>query len=105
MVVTRQADYKAEGAFVFETIEKAIQWATDQGEETLYIIGGGEIYRQTMSLADVIYLTRVHHRFEADTFFPEIDHLNWKEEVLRTYQADDRNAHNMTFYKYLRKKK
>jgi len=71
LIITRQKDYKVpENCFVFDTIENAIDFSKNQD---IWIIGGGgEIYKQSMEIADRIELTRVHSEFEADTFFPEI---------------------------------
>ena len=76
VVVTRQKDYKAEGATVFQTIEEAIEFCktkTDDYGEEIFIIGGGEIYKQTISLVDTIYITRIHREIEGDAFYPEFD--------------------------------
>jgi dihydrofolate reductase len=104
LVVTTQKNYRAPGALVFDSIAAAIEHAKKAGEEELFVIGGGEIYRQTMHLAHQLYLTKVHHTFTADTFFPEIDKETWLLETEVPYQADDRNPYAMSFCTYSRKK-
>ena len=78
LVVTHNTSFKEEGIEVFYSITDAIQYAKDKGEKELFIIGGGEIYKQTIDLADKLYITRVETSPEADTYFPEIDANKWK---------------------------
>ncbi|PKG43908.1 dihydrofolate reductase, partial [Psychroflexus sp. MES1-P1E] len=75
VVITRQENYKNETIEVVHSLEEAIQFSST--EEEIFIIGGGEIYKQALPFADKIELTRVHGEFEADTFFPEIDEKKW----------------------------
>ncbi|MFN8286052.1 MAG: dihydrofolate reductase [Chitinophagales bacterium] len=98
IIVTRQKHFKAEGCQVVSTIEEAIQFAEDSGEEELMIIGGGEIYKQVFDRTNRIYLTTVKHRFEdADTFFPEIKNEEWKELSAEEHAADDKHAYAYEF--------
>ncbi len=76
IVVTRNPNYIAQGAETCSSIEKALSIVKD--DQQPFIIGGGEIYRQSMALADRIELTRVHKKFNADTFFPNIPESKWK---------------------------
>ncbi|WP_212590549.1 dihydrofolate reductase [Williamwhitmania taraxaci] len=76
IVITRNRELSLPGADVVDSFEAAK--AAAQGDE-LFIIGGGEIYRETLPLANRIYLTRVWADYKADTFFPEIDMNIWKE--------------------------
>ena len=70
IVLTNKKDYQPEGAIVVHTIEDALNLVKDDTQP--FIIGGGEIYRLFMPYCDRIELTRVHHNFEADVFFPKI---------------------------------
>lgn len=99
IVVTRQKDYSAPGALVVESIDAAIELAKGRGEDQLFIIGGGEIYAQCMGIADEILFTRVHHSFDADTFFPEIG-SEWKEVWSAHHAADEKHAYSFTFIQY-----
>lgn len=85
IVITRNRELTLPGADVVESIDVAK--AVAKGEE-LFIIGGGEIYRQTIALADRIYLTRVWADYKADTFFPEIDMSIWKEVSREDFPAE-----------------
>ncbi|WP_323788441.1 dihydrofolate reductase [Psychroserpens sp.] len=103
IVITRQKDYKApDGVIIVNNLEDAIDAAKNDNQP--FIIGGGEIYKQSMDLAYKIELTRVHSNFEnADTYFPEIDASQWKEINRKTHDADDKHAHAFSFITYLKK--
>jgi dihydrofolate reductase len=103
IVITRQNGYKApDGVIVVNNLDDALDAA--RNDKQPFIIGGGEIYKQSMSLADKIELTRVHADFEnADTYFPEIDLMQWKEVNRVTHDADNNHAHAFSFITYLRK--
>lgn len=85
IVITRNRELSLLGADVVESVDAAK--AIAKGEE-LFIIGGGEVYRQTIALADRIYLTRVWADYKADTFFPEIDMSIWKEISREDFPAE-----------------
>ncbi len=85
IVISRNRELTLPGADVVESIDVAK--AVAKGEE-LFIIGGGEVYRQTIALADRIYLTRVWADYKADTFFPEIDMSIWKEVSREDFPAE-----------------
>lgn len=94
IVITRQAITFA-GAEVVNSLEKAMELCADDGE--VFIVGGAEIYRQAMAIADKIYLTIVHHVFEADTFFPEIDYKAWRETEIEDHGIDEKHAYAYSF--------
>lgn len=87
-----------EGVEIFPSMEAAIKAASDQGthsgetsSEEVFIIGGGEIYRQAIPFADRIYLTLVHTNItDADTFFPSIDYTEWHEISRETYPRGEK---------------
>src|SRR5882757_2752929 len=76
IIITRQ-DITIEGCEVVKSIEDAL--ALCANEDEVFIVGGAEIYKLAMSKTDRIYLTIIHHSFDADTLFPEIDYMEWKE--------------------------
>jgi len=102
-IVTRNRDYSADGITTFLSIKSAIRAAEQKGLETVFILGGGEIYRQSMDLADKLIITEVHENFEGDTFFPEIDQSIWKEVSREEHKADEKNKYDFAFVEYLRK--
>ena len=102
VVISRQNNYKVpEDVFVVNSLEEAIDLA--RNDDQPFIIGGGEIYKQAMSLASKIELTRVHENFEADTFFPKIDTTIWKETSNTFHKKDDNHKHAFSFLTYLKK--
>ncbi|HYG15558.1 MAG TPA: dihydrofolate reductase [Bacteroidia bacterium] len=103
IVITTKKDYHPEGTVVFNTIEEGIEYARSQGETELFIIGGGEIFKQTLHLADRIYLTRIYHTFDATVFFPELSMDEWKLVKEEKRHKDDRHAYDFTFFVYERK--
>jgi dihydrofolate reductase len=102
VVVTRQNDYVAEGCTVVATIEAGIELAKQAGETELFVIGGGEIYKHAIHLADRVYLTRIYHSFDATVHFPAMDEAEWKVVFEDKRQADERHAYDYTFYTYER---
>lgn len=103
IVITRQNGYQApEGVIIVNNLDDALDAA--RSDKQPFIIGGGEIYKQSMAFADKLELTRVHSNFEnADTYFPEIDDTVWKEVNRVTHDADNKHAHAFSFITYLRK--
>jgi len=102
IVISRQKEYRPEGCVVVESIEKAI--AICPKNESLFIIGGGEIYKQSIHIADQLDITRVHHSFDADVYFPEIDAEIWEITSEIFNPKDERHLYDYTFQTYVRKK-
>ena len=101
VMITRQKDYKApEGVIVVNSLEKAIQ--ASKSDSSPYIIGGGEIYKQALAIADRVELTRVHAHFEGDTFFPNLDLSQWKESNNKFIHKDENHAFDFSFITYKR---
>lgn len=103
IVITRQNGYKApEGVIIVNNLDDAIDAA--RHDKQPFIIGGGEIYKQSMTLADKIELTRVHSNFEnADTYFPEIDTMQWTEINRVSHDADENHEYAFSFITYVKK--
>ncbi len=100
VIITRNTDYQAEGCIVVNSLEEALIKAA--AEDNVYILGGAEIYRQAIEIADVLDLTILHHSFEADAFFPKIDTSIWKETKREDFIADEKNAYDYSFVTYKR---
>jgi dihydrofolate reductase len=103
IVVSRKDGNNIVGAVFVKDIDSGIELARKSGEEELFIIGGGEIYRQTMNTADKMYITWVHKSFEGDTFFPEVDEAVWKVKSSEFRKADNANEFDMTYVEYAKK--
>jgi dihydrofolate reductase len=91
VVITRQKDFDPDGAHVFSTIGDALEFCSEQTDsgawpEEVFIIGGGDIYRQMLDSTDRIYLTEIQKEFEGDTKFPEFSADDF-EEVARTHRT------------------
>lgn len=101
IIITRNTDYKVQGCIVVHDLSDAIKAAGE--DENPYILGGAEIYKQAMPLADVLDLTLVHESFDADAFFPEIDMSVWKEVNRADHLADEKNKYDYSFVQYKKK--
>ena len=86
IVITRNENIEMEGVEFFNSLEEAFKHV--EAEEEVFVIGGGEIYKQTLPLASKLYFTFVDKDFEADTFFPEVD-SSWKEVSSEKRGCDD----------------
>lgn len=104
ILITRNKNYKAEGCVVVNSLKKALKVAL-KSDENPFILGGAEIYKQAMPFADKLDITFVHHQFEADVFFPEIDKTIWKETSRENFKTDENNKYDYSFVTYIRKKK
>lgn len=102
VVITKQLDYQVpEGVILVHSLEDAIVAAKKDNQP--FIIGGGEIYKQALPIADRIELTRVHESYKADTFFPKIDTSIWKETAHSFHKKDTQNSFDYSFITYVRK--
>jgi dihydrofolate reductase len=98
IVITRQKDWKAEGTTIVNSLEEAIKAAVAADYKEAFIIGGGEIFKDSMhSIADKIYLTRVDAILEGDAFFPELDTQQWKMVSEDSRAADAKHAFSYHF--------
>jgi dihydrofolate reductase len=102
MIISRNADYKMEGAITFTNIQDAIKHAKSNGEEELMVIGGGEIYRQALDQANTIYLTRIHTEIIGDVYFPALDREHWELKEEKYHPKDEKHAFDFTFEKWER---
>jgi dihydrofolate reductase len=103
IVITRNKDYKAEGCLVFNSLQEAFKLAEEHKQEEVFILGGAEIYRQSMDIADKIYLTEIKEKFDGDAFFPEIDYSKWIEIKREEHEPDEKNPHPYAFVELIRK--
>lgn len=101
VIITRQKNYNPENCIVVNSLEKAIEICPK--DEDIFVIGGGEIYQQSIAIADKIELTRVHSTFEADTFFPEIDTTIWELVQEEFHPKDEKHLFDFSFQTYLKK--
>ncbi len=98
IVITRQLGFKAEGCIVVNSVVAALDIAKNNGDTEPFIIGGGQIYKIALeqNLVDRIYLTKIHHTFDGDTFFPELN-SEWKEINREDCFSDEKNKYDYSF--------
>jgi dihydrofolate reductase len=101
IVISRQENYNPEGCIVVKNIETAL--AACPENEISFIIGGGEIYNLALPYTDKIELTRVHHSFEADAYFPEIDLDKWILTESEFHKKDDKHNYDYSYLTYILK--
>jgi dihydrofolate reductase len=99
LVVTRNPAYEAPGAVVIGSVEEGLRIAEEAGEKEVFIIGGGEIFREALMNHPVqrLYLTLVHADIAGDTHFPLVDPSDWTELSRVHHPADERHAHAFSF--------
>lgn len=95
IVVSRNPAWHAPGCESAASLTDALVLAA--GVREIMLIGGGELYSEALPRAQRIYLTRVHARFEADTFFPALDPAEWRETAREDHASDERNSFAYSF--------
>jgi len=100
IVITRQTDYSADGATVVPTLDAALKLAKGNNEQEAFVIGGGEIYRMALGMADRIYLTEIDQDFDGQVTFPEFDKKAWKETSKIHHPTDERHKFTFDFVQY-----
>jgi dihydrofolate reductase len=95
IVISRNKGLNLDGAKVVHSLDGAVMTAAQDDE--LFVIGGGEIYREAMARADRLYLTRVHKEVEGDATFPEIDESEWQMASEEAHLADEKHDAPFTF--------
>jgi dihydrofolate reductase len=101
VIITRNKDYKAEGCIIVDSIEAALEVA--KFDESPFIIGGAQIYKEAINLVEQLDITEVHHQFEADVYFPAIDPTIWKEIKRESFEPNDKNNYSYSFVSYIKK--
>ncbi|PQJ71840.1 dihydrofolate reductase [Polaribacter butkevichii] len=103
IIITRNKNYFKEGCLIAHSLEEAI--ALVENDDAIYIIGGAQIYKEAIKkdLVDQLDITKVHHHFEADVFFPEIDLNIWKETNREDFKADEKNKFDYSFLSFQKK--
>ncbi|SCX82297.1 dihydrofolate reductase [Nitrosospira sp. Nl5] len=95
IIVTRRPDYEVEGAIVVGSIPEALdvcyKKTTDMETES-FVIGGTEIFRQTLPLCNRLYLTEIQRDFDGDVLFPEFNYDEWRETSREKYRLDEDNG-------------
>ena len=100
-VVITRGDSEFEGCLVAHSIEEAVKMFSP--DEEVFIIGGAQIYKQALPLADKLYLTVVHRNYEGDTSFPEIDYSEWREVAREEFERGEEYDGAFTFIDLIRR--
>ena len=95
IIITRDTNYLVDNCEIVNSLEEALMLCNND----CFIIGGGEIYKQSIDIADKIYLTLVQEDFEGDTYFPEIG-KEWTKVSREDFEPDEKNAHKYSFINY-----
>ena len=104
IVVSRKKDWFEEGILIVGSVKEAVKFAK-KIDEQVFIIGGGNIYEQTLDLTDKLEVTLVQTNLKADTFFPKIDPKIWNKTEEVCHEKDDKNEFDFCFQTYERKVK
>ena len=99
IIITRDENYKVDNCEIVNSLEESLLLCNSD----CFIIGGGEIYKQVLPIADEIYLTLIDEVFEGDTYFPEIGD-DWFESERQDFEPDEKNKYKYSFIKYERYK-
>ncbi|KGL59594.1 MULTISPECIES: dihydrofolate reductase [unclassified Polaribacter] len=100
IIITRNEKYFKDGCLVANSLEEAVELAKE--DDQIFIIGGAQVYKYAMenNIGDTLDITLVHHEFEADVFFPEIDPEIWKEVAREDFKADEKNKFDYSFLRF-----
>lgn len=88
IIITRDENYQAENCLVVHSLNEAIEHAKTKDNAEVFVIGGGQIYKEAIGIADKLYLTIVRGKFEADTYFP--DYSKFQKVVYKQEGQDDK---------------
>lgn len=101
IVVTRQPAFVAEGTIIVQSLQQGLATANEiaysQGDDELMVIGGAQIYMESIAAANRLYLTRVHADVEGDAYFPAIEDEEWREVKRESHGADSKNPYGYSF--------
>lgn len=101
IILTRDKNSKADGCIIAHSVNDVLDLIKDEDET--FVIGGGEIYKLFLPLADKLYLTEVETSLKADTFFPEFDKTGWILKSSIKHSKDEKNQYSFAFNVYDKK--
>ncbi|SER11879.1 dihydrofolate reductase [Gracilibacillus ureilyticus] len=104
IVLTRDKHYDQENCMIIHSISELQVMNDKQSDKEWFVIGGENIFRQVLPIADRIYMTFIDESFDGDTFFPEIDESEWVVTSKKEGIVDKRNKYPHIFIQYDRKK-
>jgi dihydrofolate reductase len=101
IVLSKNKNFECENCTIIHSPEEVYTMTHENNE--VFIIGGAQIYDLFIKKADTLYLTRIHHKFKADTYFPSFDLNEWELVEENVFKADDKNKFSFSFITYKRK--
>ena len=102
ILVTKQKNYHAPGCTIVHSLQEALVRAEAVGPDEVFIIGGADIYRQGLPVADTLYLTEIDAVVQGDVEFPSFPRTEWREISRIRHDVDERHAFAFDFVKYAR---
>lgn len=105
VILTRNKDFEAPDCLVFHSLEDCLSYFKEETERTVFIIGGGEIYQMALAsnVIDEMFITHVHHHYDAETFFTAFDESSWESQIILEQEKDEQHEAAFTVKKYKRK--
>ena len=100
VVLTRDKAFKADDITILHDVKEIKELADKHSEKEIFIIGGSEIFSQTLEIADRIYMTYIEESFPADTHFPDFALKDWNETSREKGVKDERNPYDYYFIQY-----
>lgn len=97
IIMTRDMNYSAPDCIIVTSVETAVSMASELDMDEIFVIGGAEVYRQLLPQIQRVYLTEIHHQFEGDAYFPELNTQEWKEVSRERHAADEKNQYEYSF--------
>lgn len=102
IVLTRDNYFHAPNCIVVHSVNEALEDCNK--EEKVYIIGGEQIYKLFIKYANYLHITKIHHSFDADAFFPELKDDEWQQDSITMMNRDEKNSFNYSFIDFSRRK-
>lgn len=103
IIITRSLDYKSEDCTVLHSIDEFISYSKGLIANEIFVIGGAEVFHSVFPYADKLYITKIHHTFDGDTYFPEIDMSGWRQTFSEPGIKDENNPYDYEFFIFERK--
>lgn len=103
IIITRDQTFSCQGCDVVHSLDEGLACAAKQEPETVFVIGGADIYRQVIARTDELYITHVDLAIDGDRYFPEVSSENWQLVSSEHYPADEKSPYSLDFDKFIRR--
>lgn len=103
IIITRNKEYNHADCTMFYSVDDFLSYCKQKPEEEFFVIGGAEIFKQLLPIADRLYITEIHHEFAGDTFFPQLEMDRWELVSREKGIKDEKNPYDYEFTVYHRK--